>query len=146
MLRREFFGASVLPFFGGFFKQEPFESEFGLGKYVKHSLREILRNHEDRMFEIPFYSTLVNFPVECTFTIYYEYGYETYLAFNVSKNDFAKYAKATQYDLKKMRHTPKGTENFMGATDTEFPLNGKYNFRLSCVTLDKDLPFKDTIS
>ena len=123
-------------------------SDFKLGKYVKHILTTDI-GHNEQLFELnqrgP-YHRFVNFPVETRLEILYEKGRESYLAWNINKDDLKNIASMNISQLLKYNVDWKDSgwmdyETGKYIQDIDIPCihdNSKKNkFRLSCVTLKK---------
>lgn len=148
MLRRNFVKAGLVSLgslFGiNFLKADetPFESEFGLGRYVRHTLEEVFYEPGHwTEYEYEQGYRFVNFPVETKLTIYYERGYETHFAFNITKQEFAEFANFNEYQLKSKRVNSFADwkDKYSTSFEVRKDKDGQpYGFRLQMVSLTEN--------
>jgi hypothetical protein len=135
MDRRGFFGsiAVILPIPCLVKQRSQPESEFGLGKYVRHLTTA---HYRDNGIEEG-YSRYIMFPVDVVLTVEYEKGNEEYFSFNTKTEDISRINQMSGEELLSHKKSMNESEKSYGGIPLIFDRN--IVFRLSCIHTNQGL-------
>ncbi len=126
--RRNFIGLSFAGFVPAFLRTpKKYESEFGLGEYISHSLclTDASQAYERESITLPskfpdnYFVRYVTFPIENVLTIKYKHGKETYLTWNCKKSLIKKINEMSIEELIKHKVSMENEEKWASKIEIE---------------------------